>query len=226
MSAVQEVVLGHVTEWFKKAALSLTFHRPQAGFALPPALRWWGRDREWKPARSHPNSRLWTARDTFSYSAVRPQLYPQPFGCFVLIPEGKKRRQRTGRMNSIKQVPTRVRSRRVEANLGAEREHFEKQQVNAENRVVVFLWENICCFLRSQWLRHRECARACGGDGTGSHARLLQLEICDFSLWIKYIDSKTTLEGVYFTMRAWARWRVMSPGPPLSPGFNLSIRLF
>lgn len=28
MSAVQEVVLGHVTEWFKKAALSLTMHRP------------------------------------------------------------------------------------------------------------------------------------------------------------------------------------------------------
>lgn len=106
-------------------------------------------------------------------------------------------------MNSIKQVPTRVRSRRVEANLGAEREHFEKQQVNAENRVVVFLWETVCCYLLSQWLRRRECARACGGDGTGSHAHLLQLEIWDFSLWIKYLGSKTTLEGVYFTMRAW-----------------------
>lgn len=43
-------------------------------------------------------------------------------------------------MNSIKQVPTRVRSRRVEANLGAEREHFEKQQVNAENGAVRLLF--------------------------------------------------------------------------------------
>lgn len=32
-------------------------------------------------------------------------------------------------MNTIRQVPTRVKSRRVEANLGAEREHFDKQQV-------------------------------------------------------------------------------------------------
>ncbi|KAK1892717.1 Huntingtin-interacting protein 1-related protein, partial [Dissostichus eleginoides] len=31
-------------------------------------------------------------------------------------------------MNSIRQVPTRVKSRRTEANLGAEREHFDKQQ--------------------------------------------------------------------------------------------------
>lgn len=33
------------------------------------------------------------------------------------------------RMNSMKRVPTRVKSRRIEANLGAEREHFDKQQV-------------------------------------------------------------------------------------------------
>ncbi|KAJ3604000.1 hypothetical protein NHX12_028741, partial [Muraenolepis orangiensis] len=31
-------------------------------------------------------------------------------------------------MNSIRQVPTRVKTRRVETNLGAEREHFDKQQ--------------------------------------------------------------------------------------------------
>ena len=34
-------------------------------------------------------------------------------------------------MNSIRQVPTRVKSRRVETNLGAEREHFDKQQVKS-----------------------------------------------------------------------------------------------
>ncbi|KAI9527687.1 hypothetical protein NQZ68_027777 [Dissostichus eleginoides] len=34
----------------------------------------------------------------------------------------------SSRMNSIRQVPTRVKSRRTEANLGAEREHFDKQQ--------------------------------------------------------------------------------------------------
>ncbi|XP_003975000.2 huntingtin interacting protein 1 related b [Takifugu rubripes] len=39
-------------------------------------------------------------------------------------------------MNSIKQVPTRVRSRRVEANLGAEREHFEKQQLSSISKAI------------------------------------------------------------------------------------------
>uniref|UniRef100_A0A7N6BBV2 I/LWEQ domain-containing protein n=1 Tax=Anabas testudineus TaxID=64144 RepID=A0A7N6BBV2_ANATE len=37
-------------------------------------------------------------------------------------------------MNSIRQVPTRVKSRRTEANLGAEREHFDKQQVNPRSK--------------------------------------------------------------------------------------------
>ncbi|GLD54016.1 huntingtin interacting protein 1 related b [Lates japonicus] len=34
-------------------------------------------------------------------------------------------------MNSIRQVPTRVKSRRTEANLGAEKEHFDKQQLSS-----------------------------------------------------------------------------------------------
>lgn len=81
--------------WFKEAALPRTAHRDrrQAGFALPSALRWWGRGREWKPARSHPNSRLWTAKGTFSYSAARPQLSLRPFVCFVLLPGGEKKKK-------------------------------------------------------------------------------------------------------------------------------------
>lgn len=48
-------------------------------------------------------------------------------------------------MNSIKQVPSRVKSRRTEANLGAEREHFDKQQVHAQantqtNVLVAIFW--------------------------------------------------------------------------------------
>uniref|UniRef100_A0A8C5CB35 I/LWEQ domain-containing protein n=1 Tax=Gadus morhua TaxID=8049 RepID=A0A8C5CB35_GADMO len=39
-------------------------------------------------------------------------------------------------MNSIRQVPTRVKSRRVETNLGAEREHFDKQQVNSISKAI------------------------------------------------------------------------------------------
>uniref|UniRef100_A0A3Q1AWI9 I/LWEQ domain-containing protein n=1 Tax=Amphiprion ocellaris TaxID=80972 RepID=A0A3Q1AWI9_AMPOC len=39
-------------------------------------------------------------------------------------------------MNSIKQVPTRVKSRRTEANLGAEREHFDKQQLSSISKAI------------------------------------------------------------------------------------------
>lgn len=39
-------------------------------------------------------------------------------------------------MNSIRQVPTRVKSRRTEANLGAEREHFDKQQLNSISKAI------------------------------------------------------------------------------------------
>ncbi|XP_036954380.1 huntingtin interacting protein 1 related b [Acanthopagrus latus] len=39
-------------------------------------------------------------------------------------------------MNSIRQVPTRVKSRRVEANLGAEREHFDKQQLSSISKAI------------------------------------------------------------------------------------------
>ncbi|XP_041644118.1 huntingtin interacting protein 1 related b [Cheilinus undulatus] len=39
-------------------------------------------------------------------------------------------------MNSLKQVPTRVRSRRTEANLGAEREHFDKQQLSSISKAI------------------------------------------------------------------------------------------
>uniref|UniRef100_A0A7N8XPW3 Huntingtin-interacting protein 1-related protein n=1 Tax=Mastacembelus armatus TaxID=205130 RepID=A0A7N8XPW3_9TELE len=39
-------------------------------------------------------------------------------------------------MNSIRQVPTRVKSRRIEANLGAEREHFDKQQLNSISKAI------------------------------------------------------------------------------------------
>ncbi|XP_047447819.1 huntingtin interacting protein 1 related b isoform X2 [Mugil cephalus] len=39
-------------------------------------------------------------------------------------------------MNSIRQVPTRVKSRRTEANLGAERDHFDKQQLNSISKAI------------------------------------------------------------------------------------------
>lgn len=39
-------------------------------------------------------------------------------------------------MNSIRQVPSRVKTKRIETNLGAEREHFDKQQVNMNTLVV------------------------------------------------------------------------------------------
>ncbi|XP_073321977.1 huntingtin interacting protein 1 related b [Pagrus major] len=39
-------------------------------------------------------------------------------------------------MNSIRQVPTRVKSRRTEANLGAEREHFDKQQLSSISKAI------------------------------------------------------------------------------------------
>ncbi|KAM7017987.1 huntingtin interacting protein 1 related b [Tautogolabrus adspersus] len=39
-------------------------------------------------------------------------------------------------MNSIKHVPTRVKSRRTEANLGAEREHFDKQQLSSISKAI------------------------------------------------------------------------------------------
>ncbi|KAM6931383.1 huntingtin interacting protein 1 related b [Xenentodon cancila] len=39
-------------------------------------------------------------------------------------------------MNSIRQVPTRVKSRRTEANLGAERDHFEKQQLSSISKAI------------------------------------------------------------------------------------------
>ncbi|XP_042343997.1 huntingtin interacting protein 1 related b isoform X2 [Plectropomus leopardus] len=39
-------------------------------------------------------------------------------------------------MNSIKQVPSRVRTRRTEANLGAEREHFDKQQLSSISKAI------------------------------------------------------------------------------------------
>lgn len=116
-------------------------------------------------------------------------------------------------MNSIKQVPTRVRSRRVEANLGAEREHFEKQQVNAEERglLVVFLWENICCsFTLAVVATSCVSAREWRGRDGKPRAPFRIRKRGLFCIWIKYLDSKTTLKGVYFTMRAWARWRVMS----------------
>ncbi|TRY91823.1 hypothetical protein DNTS_012453 [Danionella cerebrum] len=41
-----------------------------------------------------------------------------------------------GRMNSIRQVPSRVKSRRTETLLGAEREHFEKQQSDRSERTL------------------------------------------------------------------------------------------
>lgn len=80
-------------------------------------------------------------------------------------------------MNSIKRVPTRVKSRRVEANLGAEREHFEKQQVNTEEEGwLVFLRENIwcfytrCCLIATLCVCGCVCVRAseCGGTGQGA----------------------------------------------------------
>ncbi|XP_029960645.1 huntingtin interacting protein 1 related b [Salarias fasciatus] len=39
-------------------------------------------------------------------------------------------------MNSIRQVPTRVKSRRTEASLGAEREHFDKQQLSSISKAI------------------------------------------------------------------------------------------
>ncbi|XP_033475786.2 huntingtin interacting protein 1 related b isoform X2 [Epinephelus lanceolatus] len=39
-------------------------------------------------------------------------------------------------MNSIRQVPTRVKTRRTEANLGAEREHFDKQQLSSISKAI------------------------------------------------------------------------------------------
>ncbi|CAL8342842.1 unnamed protein product [Lota lota] len=39
-------------------------------------------------------------------------------------------------MNSIRQVPTRVKSRRVESSLGAEREHFDKQQLSSISKAI------------------------------------------------------------------------------------------
>lgn len=79
-----------------------------------------------------------------------------------LCPWAEASTSNSGRMNSIKQVPTRVRSRRVEANLGAEREHFEKQQVNAEKRgwSAPLMWGFFPLLLmRKRWLflrlRHR-----------------------------------------------------------------------
>lgn len=39
-------------------------------------------------------------------------------------------------MNSIKQVPSRVKSRRTEANLSAEREHFDKQQLSSISKAI------------------------------------------------------------------------------------------
>lgn len=67
-------------------------------------------------------------------------------------------------MNSIKQVPTRVRSRRVEANLGAEREHFEKKQVNAEEGSLGGSF-----YACGHWVA-TSCV--CGGDGTGRRTHL------------------------------------------------------
>uniref|UniRef100_A0A672ZVU0 Huntingtin-interacting protein 1-related protein n=1 Tax=Sphaeramia orbicularis TaxID=375764 RepID=A0A672ZVU0_9TELE len=39
-------------------------------------------------------------------------------------------------MNSIRQVPSRVKTRRTEANLGAEREHFDKQQLSSISKAI------------------------------------------------------------------------------------------
>lgn len=39
-------------------------------------------------------------------------------------------------MNSIRQVPTRVKSRRTEVNLGAEKEHFDKQQLSSISKAI------------------------------------------------------------------------------------------
>ncbi|XP_054466420.1 huntingtin interacting protein 1 related b [Anoplopoma fimbria] len=39
-------------------------------------------------------------------------------------------------MNSMRHVPTRVKSRRTEANLGAEREHFDKQQLSSISKAI------------------------------------------------------------------------------------------
>ncbi|XP_049434944.1 huntingtin interacting protein 1 related b isoform X2 [Epinephelus fuscoguttatus] len=39
-------------------------------------------------------------------------------------------------MNSIRQVPARVKTRRTEANLGAEREHFDKQQLSSISKAI------------------------------------------------------------------------------------------
>ncbi|XP_030650298.1 huntingtin interacting protein 1 related b [Chanos chanos] len=39
-------------------------------------------------------------------------------------------------MNSIRQVPTRVKNKRTETNLGAEREHFEKQQLSSISKAI------------------------------------------------------------------------------------------
>uniref|UniRef100_A0A667ZVL7 Huntingtin interacting protein 1 related b n=1 Tax=Myripristis murdjan TaxID=586833 RepID=A0A667ZVL7_9TELE len=39
-------------------------------------------------------------------------------------------------MNSIRQVPSRVKTRRIETNLGAEREHFDKQQLSSISKAI------------------------------------------------------------------------------------------
>lgn len=83
-------------------------------------------------------------------------------------------------MNSIRQVPTRVKSRRVEANLGAEREHFDKQQVRKENRNKHKGGDSSCWrggfsdkpALYSGLLWHRACV--CG-DHSVPHRPRLQL---------------------------------------------------
>lgn len=150
---MQEVVLGPVTEPVQRGGSFWTARSDgrQSGAALPPRAAvmrprsgakpsWFTPELQQTPAsrrRKTPLTLLLSGRNFIRILLVVSFFAP-----------GQKRRHRTGRMNSIKQVPTRVRSRRVEANLGAEREHFEKQQVNAEEGC----WSGCLCFMRKPLL--------------------------------------------------------------------------
>lgn len=162
--------------WFKEAALSPTAHsdRRQSRFALPPCAAVMRPMSGVKPSSFTPKLQAPDGETHLQLFYREAATLSASFCLFHFAP-GQQRRHQSGRMNSIKQVPTRVRSRRVEANLGAEREHFEKQQVNAQKGG----WSAWLCFCEKNsavltsaaaWLRHRVCvcARACvaGTDRT------------------------------------------------------------